>query len=75
MKFTNIPKNGASWSGELLYSFATELAEPGDVQVIVRNAETDAELGCLIVAFWSLCTSTSPDYSPALFVAWSSGRS
>lgn len=47
MKFTNIPKNGASWSGELLYSFATELAEPGDVQVIVRDAETDAELGRL----------------------------
>ena len=47
MKFTNIPKNGASWSGELLYSFATELADKSDVQVIVRDAETDAELGRL----------------------------
>lgn len=47
MKFTNIPKNGASWSGELLCSFATELADKSDVQVIVRDAETDAELGRL----------------------------
>lgn len=45
MKFINIPKNGASWSGELLYSFATELAEPGDVQVIVRDADTNEEFG------------------------------
>ena len=47
MKFINIPKNGASWGGELLYSFATELDQPSDVQVIVRDAETDAELGRL----------------------------
>ena len=45
MKFINIPKNGASWGGELLYSFATELAEPSDVQVIVRDAETNEEFG------------------------------
>lgn len=45
MKFVNIPKNGASWGGELLYSFATELAEPGDVQVIVRDADTNEEFG------------------------------
>ncbi|MBR2436197.1 MAG: hypothetical protein IKB24_01565 [Alistipes sp.] len=47
MKFINIPKNGASWGGELLCSFATELADKSDVQVIVRDAETDAELGRL----------------------------
>ena len=45
MKFINIPKNGASWGGELLCSFATELAEPGDVQVIVRDADTNEEFG------------------------------
>lgn len=47
MKFINIPKNGASWGGELCYSFATELDQPSDVQVIVRDAETDAEIGRL----------------------------
>ena len=45
MKFINIPKNGASWSGELLYSFATELDQPSDVQVIVRDADTNEEFG------------------------------
>lgn len=45
MKFINIPKNGASWGGELLYSFATELDQPSDVQVIVRDADTNEEFG------------------------------
>lgn len=45
MKFINIPKNGASWGGELLCSFATELADKSDVQVIVRDADTNEEFG------------------------------
>jgi len=45
MKFINIPKNGASWGGELLCSFATELDKPSDVQVIVRDADTNEEFG------------------------------
>ncbi|MBR3590714.1 MAG: hypothetical protein IKL43_06880 [Alistipes sp.] len=45
MKFINIPKNGASWGGELCYSFATELDQPSDVQVIVRDADTNEEFG------------------------------
>ena len=45
MKFINIPKNGASWGGELLYSFATELDQPSDVQVILRDADTNEEFG------------------------------
>lgn len=45
MKFTNIPKNGASWGGELRYSFSTELDEPSDVVVVVRDADTNEELG------------------------------
>lgn len=45
MKFTNIPKNGASWGGELCYSFATELDQPIDVVVVVRDADTNEEFG------------------------------
>lgn len=45
MKFINIPKNGASWGGELCYSFATELDQPSDVVVIVRDADTNEEFG------------------------------
>ena len=45
MKFINIPKNGTSWGGELCYSFATELDQPSDVQVIVRDADTNEEFG------------------------------
>lgn len=47
MIFTNIPKNGASWSEELPYSFATELAEPSDVSVEVRDADSDELLGTM----------------------------
>lgn len=47
MNFTNIPKNGASWNDELLYSFATELADVADVELIVHNADTNTELGRL----------------------------
>lgn len=47
MIFTNIPKNGASWSDELLYTFATELTEPSDVSVEVRDADSDELLGSM----------------------------
>lgn len=45
MKFTNIPKNGASWNDKLLYSFSTELEQPSDVVVVVRDVDTGAILG------------------------------
>lgn len=45
MKFTSLPKNGASWYDKLLYGIDTELTEPSDVEISIQSASGNVEYG------------------------------
>ena len=45
MKFTTLPKNGASWRDPLIYSFNTELASPTDVEFTIFDTMRNMTLG------------------------------
>lgn len=45
MKFTTLPKNGASWRDPLIYSFNTELETPSDVEFTIFDTMRNMTLG------------------------------
>jgi hypothetical protein len=41
MRFISIPQNGMSWSDRLIYSFATGLDEPTDVDIEIFDIDAN----------------------------------